>query len=81
MSGYGSTSFGGSNSVRLRQATLPVLNWTECSRYLPDVQLTADMICTYEPGKDACQVQPIVALSWKKASDKALLNQKLLFKE
>jgi len=55
VTGYGSTSFGGSNSVRLRQATLPVLNWTECSRYLPDVQLTADMICTYEPGKDACQ--------------------------
>jgi len=53
-SGWGTTSQGGQVSNQLREVDLPVLTTEQCSRYYPG-QITENMICTYQPGKDTCQ--------------------------
>jgi len=53
-SGWGTTSQGGSVSNQLREVNLPVLTTEQCKRYYPN-QITPNMICTYQPGKDTCQ--------------------------
>jgi len=53
-SGWGTTSQGGQVSNTLKEVDLPVLTTQQCSRYYPG-QITENMICTYNPGKDTCQ--------------------------
>jgi len=53
-SGWGTTSQGGSVSNTLREVDLPVLTTEQCAQYMPG-QVTQNMICTYQPGKDTCQ--------------------------
>jgi secreted trypsin-like serine protease len=53
-SGWGTTQEGGSVSNTLNQVSLPVLTTEQCRRYMPG-QVTDNMICTYQPGKDTCQ--------------------------
>lgn len=53
-SGWGTTSQGGSVSNTLREVDLPVLTTQQCRQYYPG-QITDNMICTYNPGKDTCQ--------------------------
>ena len=43
-----------SPSDTLREVSLTVLSTTECQKYNKGV--TDNMICTYNPGKDTCQV-------------------------
>jgi len=53
-SGWGTTTQGGQTSSTLREVDLPVLTTAQCSQYYPG-QITSNMICTYQPGKDTCQ--------------------------
>ncbi|CAL8070448.1 unnamed protein product [Orchesella dallaii] len=53
-SGWGTTTQGGSVSSTLREVDLPVLTTEQCATYMPG-QVTQNMICTYQPGKDTCQ--------------------------
>ena len=57
VTGYGSIWFGGPNSPTLKQVSMPILNRNKCQEYFTTFRLTDDMICTYQPGKDACQVR------------------------
>lgn len=52
--GWGTTEFGGPLSSTLRQAGLNVISNAQCNVRYPSVVTT--QICTFTPGKDACQV-------------------------
>jgi len=53
-SGWGTTSSGGTQPMKLQKVDLPVLTTKECQRYY-GTSVTNNMICTYLPGKDTCQ--------------------------
>ena len=51
--GWGTTSFGGSTSNTLQKADINIIANSQCYNYYPT--LTSGMLCSYTPGKDACQ--------------------------
>lgn len=53
--GWGTMSNGGSTSDVLREVDLPVVTNIECSQRYPNDDISQNMICTFQPGKDACQ--------------------------
>lgn len=54
--GWGATYFGGPRSEVLMQADFSVLDNFWCEQHYSDIQdVTEDMMCAYEEGKDACQ--------------------------
>jgi secreted trypsin-like serine protease len=56
VTGWGTTSSGGSTSTTLRQVTVPIVSNTTCnssSSYAGDV--TSNMLCAGSAGKDSCQ--------------------------
>ncbi|GAB4201103.1 MAG: hypothetical protein OHK0022_22820 [Roseiflexaceae bacterium] len=56
VTGWGTTSSGGSTSSTLRQVTVPIVSNTTCnssSSYAGDV--TSNMLCAGSAGKDSCQ--------------------------
>jgi len=53
-SGWGVTSSGGSPSSVMKKVELPCMSSEACAKYYPQL-ITNNMICTYAPGKDACQ--------------------------
>jgi secreted trypsin-like serine protease len=58
MTGWGTTSEGGSLSARLRQVTVPIISRATCNRPASyDGEVTAQMICAglLAGGKDTCQ--------------------------
>lgn len=52
--GWGSTSFGGSPSTKLRKVFLDVVNLEQCKNAYPDSVITTGQVCTYTPEKDTC---------------------------
>ncbi|XP_061397790.1 trypsin alpha-4 [Musca vetustissima] len=57
VSGWGTTSFGGSIPAQLRYVDLKIVGRTQCasSTYGYGSQIKASMICAYTVGKDSCQ--------------------------
>lgn len=53
VAGWGTTSFGGPQSMRLLKTTLDVITRDTCKRSVP--YLESNTFCTYTPGRDACQ--------------------------
>ena len=53
--GWGTTSYEGSSSDLLLEVDLPVISDQECSQRYPQYSMHDSMICTFLPGKDACQ--------------------------
>lgn len=61
--GWGKTASVGFSSLILREVDLPMLTTQECRRYFPN-DITENMICTYELGKDSCQGDSGGPLIW-----------------
>lgn len=57
VTGWGTTSFGGAASKRLKQVTLPVWSNSECASAFPTHTIERGMLCAGEKqgGKDSCQ--------------------------
>ncbi|MPC49346.1 Chymotrypsinogen B [Portunus trituberculatus] len=64
VTGWGTESFQGTPSPVLLEVELPLLTTTECRQYLGR-NITDNMLCTYEEGKDACQGDSGGPLTWK----------------
>lgn len=52
--GWGTTSFGGPKSEVLMKVNLHVITQKKCNQKYSNI--TSNQICTYDEGKDACQV-------------------------
>jgi len=52
--GWGTTQFGGMKSKTLQKVTVAVITYQDCRREYENVSY--NQLCTYEDGKDACQV-------------------------
>uniref|UniRef100_A0A0P4WFI2 Peptidase S1 domain-containing protein n=1 Tax=Scylla olivacea TaxID=85551 RepID=A0A0P4WFI2_SCYOL len=64
VTGWGTMSFQGTLSPVLLEAQLPLLTTEECQQYLGG-NITDNMLCTYDKGKDACQGDSGGPLTWK----------------
>lgn len=53
--GWGQLFFSGPMSETLQKVDVDVVNNTYCQEKLPSNTITNLQICTYSPGKDACQ--------------------------
>lgn len=53
--GWGTTEFSGPKSDTLQAVNLSVVPVARCAGELPDNVITTSQICTFAPGKDACQ--------------------------
>lgn len=53
--GWGTTEFSGPKSDTLQAVNLTVIPTTQCKSDLPDNVISSNQICTFAPGKDACQ--------------------------
>jgi secreted trypsin-like serine protease len=51
--GWGLTTENGKQSLQLREVTVPVVQYDQCKKSYSD--LTHNMVCAGEPGKDSCQ--------------------------
>ncbi|CAL4214847.1 unnamed protein product [Meganyctiphanes norvegica] len=63
VTGWGTTSFQGSDSDVLLEVTLPVIANSECAS-LYGFSIRGDQVCTYEEGKDSCQGDSGGPLVW-----------------
>ncbi|XP_068207129.1 serine protease filzig-like [Palaemon carinicauda] len=56
VTGWGTTKYGGSTSVRLQEVGVTLITNAECKKKFSGLMtITANMLCAYETGKDACQ--------------------------
>ena len=57
VTGWGTTTFGGSSSKRLKQVTMPIWTNRECASAFPTHTIEPTMLCAGEKqgGKDSCQ--------------------------
>ncbi|KAK7000766.1 Tryptase gamma, partial [Halocaridina rubra] len=65
--GWGSATVDGPGSHVLMEVELPILTASECRNYnYPPWYITENMICAYQPDKDACQGDSGGPLLWEK---------------
>ncbi|XP_045593292.1 trypsin-1 [Procambarus clarkii] len=73
VTGWGTVSEGGKQSDVLQEVELPILTTDECKAHLNE-SVTANMICTYLPGYDACKGDSGGPLSWLKKENYYLVG-------
>ncbi|XP_076243634.1 venom serine protease 34-like [Calliopsis andreniformis] len=61
--GWGTTEFAGAKSDTLQEATVNVITNEECSEIYRN--LNRNQLCTYAPGKDACQMDSGGPVLWQ----------------
>ncbi|XP_046737946.1 venom serine protease 34-like [Diprion similis] len=68
--GWGTTEFAGAKSDVLQKAKVNVTSLSSCQQSFS--QVTAKQICTYTPGKDACQFDSGGPLLWQNPNSRRL---------
>ncbi|EFN79867.1 Proclotting enzyme [Harpegnathos saltator] len=69
--GWGLKEFGGEKAVELHGVELDVINLSDCKRAYYGI--TDGHMCTYTPGKDACQMDSGGPAIWKNPITRAIL--------